>query len=362
MSTSPLIPRAGEAPPVVEMSPGARPRPTREEFAAWALIAVALLFILVQHLVPALVAGIALYMILDRVMRSLSRRLTGGTARTISLLTVMTLSGAIATGAVALTMSVVRHSAGTLPDMMNQMANILESTRTWLGAYGEQFIPDVLTDAENFKAAVAGWLKTHAQTVRAAGGWLSLGLVHAVMGILLAILVFFRRATRHDEVHRGPLAQQLMEKLTRFVEAFTRIAVAQVKISAVNTTLTAIYLLVILPAFGKAIPFATTLVLLTFVCGLIPVLGNLISNTVITVMSLGISVSTAIASLVFLIVIHKLEYLINSRIVGGETDSQAWEILMAIIIGESAFGAGGVVLAPVIYTFVKGELRERDLI
>jgi len=115
---------------------------------------------------------------------------------------------------------------------------------------------------------------------------------------------------------------------------------------------------VVLPLFGIRVPFATTLVVITFLCGLIPVLGNLISNTVITILSMGIS----IASLTFLVVIHKLEYLINSRIVGGETDSQAWEILLAIIIGEAAFGVGGVVLAPIVYAFVKRELRDRGLV
>ena len=102
--------------------------------------------------------------------------------------------------------------------------------------------------------------------------------------------------------------------------------------------------------------------LLTFVCGLIPVLGNLISNTVITILSMGVSPATAAASLAFLIIIHKLEYLINARIVGGETDAQAWEILMAIIVGEAAFGVGGVVLAPIVYAFVKRELSDRGLI
>src|SRR5206468_11609048 len=102
--------------------------------------------------------------------------------------------------------------------------------------------------------------------------------------------------------------------------------------------------------------------LITFICGLMPVLGNLISNTVIVVLSLGISFGTAVASLVFLILIHKLEYLINSRIVGGQTDSQAWEILLAILLGETAFGVGGVVMAPIVYAFLKRELRERQLI
>jgi predicted PurR-regulated permease PerM len=331
MSTSPLT-------PVVEL-PTPSVRPPWEEIVAWLLVGGAIIFILLQHLVSALVAGLAL-----------------------SLISVMLVSAAVATGAVALAMTVLRHSAGALPDMMNQMAHVLETTRAWLGGYGQEFIPEVMTDAEAFKASIAEWLKTHAQGVRAAGGWLSVGLVHTIMGALLAILVFFRQVTHHDEHLRGPLATQLYDKVGRFTSAFSRIAVAQVKISVLNTSLTALYLLVVLPMFGVRIPFGTTLVLLTFVCGLIPVVGNLISNTVITVLSLGISVSTAIASLAFLIVIHKLEYLTNSRIVGGETDSQAWEILMAIIIGETAFGAGGIVIAPIVYAFVKGELRERGLI
>src|SRR5947208_13341044 len=117
-----------------------------------------------------------------------------------------------------------------------------------------------------------------------------------------------------------------------------------------------------LPLFGKHLPFSTTIVLSTFVFGLIPALGNLISNAVIVILSLGISLGTAIASLSFLILIHKLEYLINSRIVGGETDSEAWEILLAILLGETAFGVSGVVMGPIIYAFAKRELRERGLV
>jgi predicted PurR-regulated permease PerM len=191
------------------------------------------------------------------------------------------------------------------------------------------------------------WLKEHAETLRLAGSSFSMGLVHMIMGTLLAVLVFFRHVTKHDG-ERGTLAEMLTEKTERFTDAFARIATAQIKISFINTTLTAIYLLVVLPLFGKHVPFGTTIVFVTFICGLIPVLG--------------LSVGTAVASLVFLVLIHKLEYLINSRIVGGETDSQAWEILLAILLGETAFGVSGVVMAPIIYAFLKRELRERGLV
>lgn len=363
MSTNPVVPLTVQEPAEIQPEKAAGlPRPSNAEIASWLLVAAALIFILFEHLVVALISGLALYLVLDLVRRGFARRLSRKTARPLALIFVFVSSAFILSGLVTLGVSVMRHSAGRLPDMMNQMANILDSTRTWLGGYGEQVIPEVLTDADNFKATIADWLKTHAQTVRAAGSYVSLGFVHVLMGALLAILVFFRHVTHPDDRTTGPVGLHLFEKVARFVDVFKRIATAQIKISAVNTTLTAIYLLVLLPAFGKHLPFTTTLIVLTFICGLIPVIGNLISNTVITILSLGTSVGLAVASLVFLILIHKLEYLINSKIVGGETDSQAWEILMAIIIGEAAFGAGGVIMGPIVYAFVKRELREKGLV
>jgi predicted PurR-regulated permease PerM len=362
MTSKPFAPIASLPKEEPIAPPPPRPRPSNEEIAAWVLLAALILFVIVQHLVGAAITGLTLYLILDRVSARISRRLSGSAARPLALLLVAILTAAVLAGAVALLIAVLRRGAANLSDMMNQMAEILGSVRLWLGGLGHQFIPEVMTDAENLKATVAAWLKTHAKNIRAGGVWIGVGLIHVVMGVLLAILVFFRHVTAHDAESRGPLARQLSDKMDRFAGAFARIATAQIKISSVNTTLTAIYLLVILPLFGIKIPFATTLVLLTFLTGLIPVLGNLVSNTVITILSLGVSFGVAVASLTFLIVIHKLEYLINSRLVGGETDSAAWEILLAILIGEAAFGVGGIVMAPIVYAFIKRELRDRGLV
>lgn len=359
MSTNSIVP--------LPVSEAAEPKPSRprmpwEEVVAYAVVIGGVLFVLMQHLVSALIVGLTLYLVLDRVSERFHGRMSRGIVRPLALLTVTTAVAAVAAAAIALLVMMLRRGAGNVPEMMEQMAEILGSVRLWLGGLGRQFIPAVMTDAEDFKAAVADWLKTHAQTLRAGGLWLGIGLLHMIMGILLAVLVFFRHVTHHDEDNRGPLARQLVDKIDRFAHAFGRVATAQVKISAVNTTLTGLYLLVVLPLLGIRIPFATTLVAITFLCGLIPVLGNLISNTVITILSMGVSIGTAVASLTFLVVIHKLEYLINSRIVGGETDSQAWEILLAIIVGEAAFGIGGIVLAPILYAFIKRELRDRALV
>jgi len=142
---------------------------------------------------------------------------------------------------------------------------------------------------------------------------------------------------------------------------FSRIASAQIKVSLFNTFITALYLLTLL-LLGRTIPFMTTLIVITFIFGLIPIVGNIVSNAVLVILSLGVSGGTAIVSLVFVLALSKLQYVLTSRLVGGEVDSQAWEILFAIIVGEAAFGISGVIMAPIVYAFVKGELRERNLV
>ena len=102
--------------------------------------------------------------------------------------------------------------------------------------------------------------------------------------------------------------------------------------------------------------------MVTFITGLMPVVGNLISNVVIVVVSLSYSLNVAIGSLLFLIVIHKLEYFLNARIVGSRIECHAWELLLAMLAMEAAFGIAGVVAAPIYYAYLKDELSDRGLV
>jgi predicted PurR-regulated permease PerM len=126
--------------------------------------------------------------------------------------------------------------------------------------------------------------------------------------------------------------------------------------------LTGIYVGIALPLLGVQLPLVKTMIALTFVLGLLPIIGNLISNTVIVVISLNHSPQLALASLAYLVVIHKLEYFVNARIVGARIDASAWELLLAMLLMEAAFGLPGVVAAPVYYAYVKAELRMRGLV
>jgi len=122
---------------------------------------------------------------------------------------------------------------------------------------------------------------------------------------------------------------------------------AQVRIAALNTGLTTLYLVVILPLFGAHLPRTKTMIGVAFVVGLLPVVGNLVSKTIMVIVSLSVSLAVAIASLVFLVIIHKLEDFLNAHIVGTQMHARAWELLLAMLVLEAAFGLVGGIAAPI---------------
>lgn len=158
------------------------------------------------------------------------------------------------------------------------------------------------------------------------------------------------------------LSKFLIERIVCFKESFELIFLAQIKISLVNTILTASYIYVFLPLFDYHLPFKSTLVLLTFLFGLIPVLGNLITNTIIIVLSLGISLNIALISLAFLVIIHKLEYFLDAKIIGNQIQAKTWEILLVLIIFETLFGISGIIVGSIYYCYLKRELQKLKLI
>jgi predicted PurR-regulated permease PerM len=146
------------------------------------------------------------------------------------------------------------------------------------------------------------------------------------------------------------------------VQAFRNIVFAQIKISLLNTFFTGIFLAVVLPMFGIKLPLTKTLIVLTFLLGLLPVIGNLMSNTLITIVGLSLSIWVAMAALGYLIFIHKLEYFLNARIVGGQISAKSWELLLAMLVFEAAFGLPGVVAGPIYYAYLKSELKQVGLV
>ena len=59
----------------------------------------------------------------------------------------------------------------------------------------------------------------------------------------------------------------------------------------------------------------------------------MISNTIIVCVGLTIDLQHAMGALAFLVVIHKLEYFLNSKIIGDRIRNPVWLTLLGLILG-----------------------------
>lgn len=332
--------------------------PNRCDIAALILMVVALPLAIKLHLLPALFAGLLVH----ELVHMLAPRMFGlggepSRARLAALVLLLTLIVAIISGATVMTILFFRSDAGSIAVLLEKMAEIIERSRDTLPLWAQEWLP---TDATELKTQIVDWLRGHAAEVKTAGGEAGRAAAYALIGMAIGGLVALREAGKNAA--HGPLARALSRCNARLADAFRRVVFAQVRISALNTVLTAIYLAAILPLAGVHLPLVKTMILITFLAGLLPVIGNLISNTVIVVISLSYSLPAAMGSLAFLIIIHKLEYFINARIVGSQIQAAAWELLLAMLVMEAAFGLPGVIAAPVYYAYAKSEFTSRGLV
>lgn len=337
------------------------PTPEHLRNAAWLLAAAALFLVLELHLLPALLAGLLVHELVHLIGAPLQRRISSARGKLIAVaLLAVVVVGATAAAVVG-ALAFFRSDAGSLASLFGKMAQIIDDARASIPPWLLEYLPQSGEDAAGeLQTASADWLRHHAAELGAIGKEAGRALAHILIGIIIGAMVATREAVAGEAL--GPLAAALAERAHRIADAFRRIVFAQVRISLLNTVFTALYLAAVLPLFGVHLPLTKTLIAVTFVAGMLPVIGNLVSNTIIVIVSLAHSPQTAVASLVFLIVVHKLEYFLNARIVGSQIKASAWELLTAMLLMEAVFGLPGVVAAPIVYAWVKDELKSVGLV
>lgn len=316
--------------------------------------------VLTLHLTPALFAGLITY----AAGRMLAARLeilrpTLRHAQAWGLVLLLVVVGAI--GAIAVErMAEAADAGGGYAGLLQQMAVALEQLRVQLPPWLSMHLP-VSFDA--LRGASATWLRDHASQVQIWGGHTVRGLGYAAAGIVIGALAALQLPMR-PPIFDGaaPLSAAVRRRFDDLMLSFTAVVFAQLRIAAINTVLTAIYLLGVLPLLGTPLPLAGTLVAATFLASLLPVVGNLVSNTMIVVVSLSQSVTVAGFSLMWLMLIHKFEYFLNAHIIGSRIRARAWELLVAMLVLEAMFGLAGLVSAPVLYAQIKRALHQRALV
>lgn len=331
------------------------------EVASWLLMGLVLLIVLMFRLLPALLAGLLVYELVHIMTPSLAKHfptfVPGRHTKfyAVGILAVIVVSLLVLGGASL--MAFLRSDSGSVTILLAKMAQIVEDARDTLPVWIYQHLP---ADAMTLKEKTSIWLREHATALQTVGTEAIRATVHVLIGMIIGGMLAVREVVVMSTLK--PFAHALVCRTALLSEAFRRVVFAQVRIAAINAIFTGIYLAVILPMVGIHLPLVKTMIAITFIVGLIPVLGNLISNTVIVIVSSSHSVGVALGSLLYLVIIHKLEYFLNARIVGGQIRAFAWEILIAMLLMEAVFGIAGVIAAPIYYAYLKLELRQRDLV
>ncbi len=145
------------------------------------------------------------------------------------------------------------------------------------------------------------------------------------------------------------ISGEIATRFQTFYRSFAMVIGAQIVISAINTGLTSVFLM------WNHYPYAGVIIGMTFLFGLLPIVGNLLSNTLIVGVGFTISPRMALIALIFLVVIHKLEYFLNSKIIGDRIKNPMWLTLLGIVLGEKLMGIPGMILAPVVLHYIKVE-------
>lgn len=327
---------------------------TRTQWGAFVLAAVLLLLVLHLHLLLALLSALATYSMYQALVAWFSRRMGLRLAEALTLAVVMLCTLGLAWFVYAGVSELHEaYRSGKIDSLLASVLATLHQLDSWLPAWLQEKLPQSPAEVQQL---LLDWSDAHPDSLKSAGQWTGRAAAHLLIGVVIGFLAGASPLPPPQGLSVFTLAWRA--RLQQLYGAFVDVVSAQLRISVVNTVLTGLFLLVLLPILGYHMPLAFALVVITLVAGLLPIVGNLISNTAITLVALTISPWLAVAALLFLIGIHKLEYFINAKIMGHKLRVRTYELLAVMLLMESAFGIGGLVAAPVYYAWLTRELRD----
>ncbi len=185
------------------------------------------------------------------------------------------------------------------------------------------------------------------------------GIVYFVFALILNFLLHteYAKIKAVFTANEGSLLSYIYlfitTRICRFYMYFKKVMLGQILISLINTGITTILIYIL------DLPYKPTLIFFVFLFGLIPVVGNLVSNTILATTTL-VSCGTIPASfcLLYLVVIHKTEYFLNSKIIGSMIRIPMFITLIALITGEILLGVLGMIIAIPLFLTLKQEFED----
>nr|WP_318779033.1 AI-2E family transporter [Blochmannia endosymbiont of Colobopsis nipponica] len=314
-----------------------------------------IIMIIPLHLLPCFISGFLVYEIIISLTPWFEQFVDNNSARWIVVTLITTTIVITVTLVIINLIRFITEDLQTGINIISKIDQIFLNVKKHIPNIFLYFLPD---DIQDLKEQIFTLIESNLTIIRNMGHSFLHGIITSFIGFIIGAIISLSRPLTNATY----FTKQLLERIYHLSQAFRNIVFAQIKISIMNTLLTAITIIIIFPLFGKHFPLEKTLVIITFVLGLLPIVGNLISNIIIIFSALSISLTIGGIMFIYLVLIHKLEYLLNAEIIGNRIKAQPWELMLAMLMLEATFGIEGLIAAPIYYAYLKNELRAQKLI
>ncbi|WP_041944100.1 AI-2E family transporter [Wigglesworthia glossinidia] len=310
------------------------------------------------HLFPCYISGFIAYNIVLKITPFFSKIITNCQLRWIIVALMFIFCIILITVIIFSLIIIILSDLQYIIDIFTQNTDYFSNINKYVPNNFSSFFLD---HTKSLKDYFIDLIKDNLILIKHAGKNLLHGLITIFISFVIGILIAINQLTAQKK-NTTLLINKIQVRFEYFSNSLKDIFFSQIKISLVNTFLTALIILVIFPIYRIHLPLSKTLIMATFVFGLIPIIGNFISNCILIASALSISLKISGIMLLYLVFIHKLEYFLNAKIIGNRIHSKSWELLLSMLIFEAFFGIEGLVVAPIFYAYLKKELQVAKII
>jgi len=138
-------------------------------------------------------------------------------------------------------------------------------------------------------------------------------------------------ASKREKFH--DISEQIATSVGRYV-------IGQFTIAAINATLSYIFMSI------AGIPFAVVLAFIVLLLGLIPLVGSITAATIVTLVALSVSPTTALIAAIYYLIYMQIEaYVISPRIMNKAVAVPGAVVVVAALSGGALLGVLGALVA-----------------
>ncbi len=218
----------------------------------------------------------------------------------------------------------------------------IETTLAWTANRWPDFYDQAMAWAQTQQLDLtAGTVDV--QGVLAQGVDVIAGIANAVIVLIIAVYILADQGESLEGVYHW-MAPEKASKLQRTIPAVARVVNGYVTGQLINSTLFALFVLVLMTALN--VPSAIFLALVAAIGDAIPQVGVILATIPAVLLALTQSLETALIVVIAYTIYQQVEnYIISPRVFGQTLELRPLVTLIAILIGGKLIGVLGVLLA-----------------